>query len=526
MSCHFYQMKTVKILLQDETPQCIKNKEIPDKLIKQLPEVIYAIGEQTMEFLIKIKSAFPLFHDKHPTINDFIENIIYSDVGLINKSKTIKAVYDSINEKYPDSMNDYKFLFIQACQYCSEADIILIWQKLTDEEKNEIENTDADISTNNFIITGFNRCKNSIVLYWGVHLNYFQSKDPLHRSSIDVARDIFFKYSNYMFSQKDIETFKFFFNLLYHQAEEKDNFFLNELIDIKSEFMSFPDNIDNWIFMMQQLSDEARIRYLKKVDIGTLIEYLFRSWPWRFLYIEIINLAIKHHDEIPRDIKYLSCWIVTQFWRTYQHNFFDGIIELFWKQPYDVSSKIQVITVLKIYYRFEEIKPDELRIQIIERMMRYRLYFCDTNQWDLFYQIYKYILEEEEDKYNYLAEIDMHTVCEYFIEKGGRYNIIDELLDAKNNNDEIQKAQFKLSINCPIIMGKIMANAKDNSDLKNKLNLFFKWFEFSKSERIQLLKCIPNTQLSRRDNNEWFKTYNCLEKTARPFIVAKKTSIT
>lgn len=544
-----FHVKLVKELLRDELPQCIKNLEIPDQFKKQLPEVIYAIGEKTIEFLIKIKSLLGPFRIEHPTLNDFIENINYSDIGLINKSKTIKAVYDSINEKYPHSNNDYKFLFVQACKYCSEADIKLIWQKLTDKEKDEIKNAanDDDISNDNQI-TGFNGYTKSIVLYWGVYLNYFQSQNPLHESSIDVARDIFLDYSDSMFLAKDIETFKFFFNLLYHQAEEKDNFLLNDMVEIESFFMSFPDNIDNWIFMMQQLSDAARIRYLKKIDVATLIEYLFRSWPWRYLFIEIIDLAIKHHDEItsleyetffgvilnmlvsvyndPRDIKYLSCWMVTQFWRTYQYNFFGGIIGAFWEQPYDILSKVQVITVLKIYYGFKEIKPDELRIEMMEEMIRYRQYICNTNQWDLFYQIYKYILEGEEEKYNYLHDIDMHSVCQYFIEKGGRYNIVNELFDAKNDNDEIQKAQFKFSIDWPTIMGKMMINAKDNSDLKNKLNLFFEWLEFSEFEKIQTLKCIPNKQLSLNDKDEWLKVYNCLEITARLFIVAKKTSLT
>ncbi|KAF7993365.1 hypothetical protein HCN44_007868 [Aphidius gifuensis] len=307
-----------KEVLRD-SPQCIKYAKIPNQFQKQLPEVMYAIGEITMTFLLDAKRSLGQVHEAHPSLNDYINNIRYSDKGLINKSRTIKAIFNNINEKYPREDCNNQFLFIEACKYCSEMDIKLIWNKLTDEEKSEIDEAATD-TLNYSDLPGFNPYTTSLVFYWGSHLNFFQSNN-LVNTSFKISKDVFQRFSERANMTKTIyenslsfilESIIDGFNIPQEIGIEPEEI-RQDIIRVSDGHRWYLETSEEWdlIYQIQKhilVTVEERYDYIMTFDLYSILEHFMKKHERYDIADELFDATYKNDKDKIKKYKFHTYW--------------------------------------------------------------------------------------------------------------------------------------------------------------------------------------------------------------------------
>ncbi|KAF7987886.1 hypothetical protein HCN44_003749 [Aphidius gifuensis] len=481
----------------------IENLELPMTKIDELIYVIEPIGKEMIDYLSEIHDRLVDPGDKYPSLNDYVDSIQWTVDGQIDHTKTLMTVLKNVIDKnLPDEKIDYTFMFIEACKYSHADGINEIWHKLSAKDKQNIK----------FAISN-TRSENIAVDY-----------NP--RDIVIVTQGILQTHNRALLSG-NTESLKYFLLKANLEGDDKDNYIINTLLHNGVGAYNRM-TINNYVFLMQQLSNDARLNYLKEHREYSLFN-LINSWPWRYIYFDVFEASLINRNPAPtrinyenllleiiekiddeyskfRNVKQTSTWMIGKFWSDYKDHFDEGLIETCWSLNTNKFVKIQVSIIIIRNWNIKRANE-----KLIEECSQMGFMLRTLEYYDLLYDIGEYILKTQQQRYNFMRHVTLQNICTYFIIIGDRYDEIDRLIEWKYRDND--RESFKNSINWISIIRGIQENKKLYNSIYDKLHLLADWLNFKDKQRSEFKKCIDKFFNDDSNLAEWNNFYNCIEKS-------------
>lgn len=518
--------------------QVLLNNVAKDNSKKDLNYIIYAIGEKTIDYLIHMQRSLGQVNE-NPKLHAYIKNIKYTNIGLIDRPSTSRETFNEIlNQDANDTyIIDRKFIFVEACRYCLSESSKMLWELLEREEKNDIDASLADTS-NNSDIPGLDKFMKTIVKYWRGRMNSPTNDNDDYTKNKNVKLEIENIFKNYTLRVLDegIEMLKYFLNELKLESEDKDHFILDHLLKYDLT-LYFSNSVDHWIYLMKELTDGAREVYLHK-NKDSLLNLMFDSWPWRYLYLGIVDsnknpaLMSKKNSakmlgeifgkivdelEIKKNTEYLSFWMIDEFLNKYNTLFNKtDIIQLYWSTTSaDFISKVKLLVPLMKHFKLKKIQPRLTEDQIIKELTSLSFMFDLYDEFDLLHNIAEEILLKEKDKVAIMKEINLDNMCLYFLMNSiNDDRKIDNVIEWTFDWDEKKIDRYKESMKLTKVVKRIITSEKGKHSINDILKSLFEWKGYSRSKKINLEKCLKNYSDDKKVQ-KWDKFKKCLIKSIK-----------
>ncbi|KAF7987673.1 hypothetical protein HCN44_003536 [Aphidius gifuensis] len=515
------------------TPQNILkvllNDTEKDDSKKESNYIKYAIGEKTIDYLIHMQRSLGQVNG-YPELSDYINNIKYTNIGLINRPLTSAETFLVVNNYNDSTTVDRKFIFVESCRYLFTEYPVTIWNSTKDDDRNDIRASLVDTS-NNPDIAGLDIFMKTIVKYWGrkLNLNLTPNNNNNDTENPEIKK-ILTTYALRLLDE-DSGMLKYFLNESHLSSDKKDQFILDHLL--KYDLTSyFSNSVDHWIYLMKKLTDTRRATYLDK-NKNSLLDLMFDSWPWRYLYLDIVNSTNKNSDqnlkkmlgeifgkiieeyEIKKNTEYLSFWMVDKFLDKYS-NFFENkdIIQLYWStSSADFISKVKLLIPLMKHFKHKKIQPISTENPITKELTKLSFMFDLYDEYDLLHDIANEVLQEDEDKVAIMKEIDLDNICLYFLINNINDKIkIENVIKWAFNWVEKSINRYKQSMKLTKIVKKIISSEKGEYSTNDILKSLFEWKGYSHTQKTELEKC-----LTKHSDEEKIKKWNkfkvCLLKS-------------
>lgn len=510
---YYYPIDTEKKEWINTILQQIQQLNLNNSMKNILSYMVKPIGDRLLDWLTRISKRLKN-STMYPTINDYIDNINWTTIGTIDEIKIFKKIY---HNKPNNELINTIFLFEESCNYCLKKYIIKMWNKFEFNERDVIW---SKCESNGPTPDIYN------LIYWILYLSddklldfikSYLPNDYLPYKGLTDKRNMF----NFSSSIGNDLSVKYFFNhlndyekfndlipaaelLLFNEKERQYNRSLAPLTKQKNLTIKF--NGDTLVFFLQQMTNDMRILFLKK-SCNFILGSLIREWPWRFLYLTILDYCWDFFDDNNYRIlfdniiytiidentffgtmKYSSLWLIGETWNKSPDKYKKSIVLMCWFSNKHLIDKLEHISIIAAAINdtgIEKIKQD-----IIDGFK----YLCDNffnnNKYPVIESFLNNILKNNDEIQAFLEKITDKVYKSFYVYSS--HDKAQHFLNWRfnNNSDKLNyKNYWKNSIDCVITVFEIIRNHKK---FDKQLEYFFLSMNLTKIEMLKLKERIFN----------------------------------
>lgn len=476
---------------------------IPYSMLSELLYVVTAIGNRLFSWLKRIDRTV-ISSYTYPKMKNYVHHIYWTSIGTIDEIKIFKEIFNGIPEN-KDNVN-MNFLFDEACNYCLEEYIVLLWNEISYVKTKSVENvfkneqrfiTDYWLS---FLLNGkretsirwektceFRKClKNDLSIglsdvKCNIAIKYFYEKIHFYEKKSQVAR---------------LNSRQLSINVLWTECEWKSS-----------------SAIDCLVFLLQRMSEPMLIVFLEEHKTKVL-NYFLKTWPWRYLFLgmldlswrfitpndyhklidNIINTIIEENKDEKFEQNYTSLWLISETWTRTPSYLRESIVNLCWTSNKPLLRKLKEITVVVTAINDDNgiyLLRDEL-FKGFEDSCATLVSQDNTESLNVFLTK---ILTTDEDRNLFKKKIDTKKVCKNFI-MDSQYDAAEKFLNFRFDNvsDKILFKNHWKDDDC----GRTIYNIwyKNSNNMKTQLQMFFNWLGITQDEMLTL----KNELIHQRDH--------------------------
>lgn len=491
----------------------INPMDLTDTIKDYLIFITRQIGEQLIAWLKMIIKKLCRFENSYPTIVDYLDNVQWTSYGTINEIKTFELL--CIEAKRNDTINII-YMFEEACLFCLEDFIKLLWKNFSIEKRDawlNIQINDCytihifiywrcwllNESSSNYLSINY---KNTNGFEYSAEENAFRSS-ALNGNNI-AAKYFFEKLNNNEKNRVLIETSQL---LTQEFSMESWEF---QLINDDSKICG-QKNIDLLDFLMTKMSDIVLYDFLKEHKFRVLC-MLTECWQYHNLFFKMLNfnwqfIRYSHYrylyqkmiEIVVQEFQYFgiiqgnSLRLLHEFWKISPLRLKNCIVEKFWTMSTKIILTFQDISYLSFIIDDQDMLQQ--RKKLIDNFKNCGDNLILKKQYQVLNSFIGKLLDSDEKSLVKCQLLKSKYSFNFFI-LNNRYDDADEFINWKFNsiNDRINfKNSFK---NDFIFTFKSICLIWEKSTLDNvesNLNNYFNWLSYTKDEIFEIKKEMKNT---------------------------------
>lgn len=507
----------------------LQKMKLPDTIKNELMFVITAVGDRRFEWFKYMSHKLENEKHQYPAISHYLDNVSLTNIGTIDGVKVFESLFN--NETRGTDTIDMPYMYEEACNYCLENYIENIWHKCSNEDKEALS-----WKTRWNIGDGYNV---HLLVYWRWYISdrtshlFIQSTSPNNYDELydfnHSAKENTFRLS--VLGGYDVAV-KYFFNQLNEDEKNRNLIEATEMV-LNEKILELSDSsdddcnkqyIDILVFLIQQMTDEKRLDFLRKYKLK-ILNILLINWPWQYLFLQTLDLLWEFFTDYDyvnlfksivesildeyefRDItESTNIQMLYETWYRSPIRLKHSIVKDCWTTFDKLMRVVRDTCFLKSLINDDDMKL--LRQELLEGGKDCYFYLIIEKKVRVLEKFMETVLYNDEERLLFKNNLDDARVCEHFILKS-QYHLVEKFLEWRFSDKEdriLFKNNLKKDEKCGSILSDIWRlNESGIERIKWETKNYFKWFSFSEFDMNNLKRQLNTNQKFKRTIKKFLK---------------------